>query len=48
LNDDVNRRLSQPIGGLLKESPGVPPVRVYPNFTDVAADCRGWNGDTFR
>jgi phenylpyruvate tautomerase len=47
LNDDVNRQLAQKIGGLLKESLGVPPDRVYLNFTDVPAGSWGWNGDTF-
>jgi phenylpyruvate tautomerase PptA (4-oxalocrotonate tautomerase family) len=47
LNDDVNRQLSQKIGSLLKESLGVPPDRVYLNFTDVPAGNWGWNGDTF-
>ncbi len=47
LNDDVNRQLSQKIGQLLKESLGVPPDRVYLNFTEVAAGNWGWNGDTF-
>ena len=47
LKDDVNRQLSQKIGSLLKESLGVPPDRVYLNFTDVTAANWGWNGDTF-
>jgi len=47
LGDDVNRQLAQKIGGLLKESLGVPPDRVYLNFTDVPAANWGWNGDTF-
>ena len=47
LNDNVNRQLSQKVGNLLSESLGVPLDRVYLNFTDVAADNWGWNGDTF-
>jgi phenylpyruvate tautomerase len=47
LGDDVNRQLAQKIGGLLKESLGVPPDRIYLNFTDVADANWGWNGDTF-
>jgi phenylpyruvate tautomerase len=47
LSDDVNRQLAQKIGGLLKESLGVPPDRVYLNFTEVPAGNWGWNGDTF-
>jgi len=47
LSDDVKRQLSQKIGSLLKESLGVPPDRIYLNFTDVPAGNWGWNGDTF-
>jgi len=47
LNDSVNRQLAQKIGALLKESLGVPPDRVYLNFTDIPAGNWGWNGDTF-
>ena len=47
LSGDVNRQLSQKIGSLLKESLGVPPDRIYLNFTDVPAANWGWNGDTF-
>ncbi len=47
LSGDVNRQLSQKIGSLLKDSLGVPPDRVYLNFTDVPAGNWGWNGDTF-
>lgn len=47
LNGDVNRQLAQKIGSALKESLGVPPDRVYLNFTDVPASNWGWNGDTF-
>ena len=47
LSDDVNRQLAQKIGALLKESLGVPPDRVYLNFTDVSAANWGWNGNTF-
>ncbi|MGA3283905.1 MAG: phenylpyruvate tautomerase MIF-related protein [Verrucomicrobiota bacterium] len=47
LNDDVNRQLAQKIGSLLSESLGVPPDRIYLNFTDVPAGNWGWNGDTF-
>ena len=47
LGDDVNRQLSQKICKLLGESLGVPPDRIYLNFTDVPAGNWGWNGDTF-
>jgi phenylpyruvate tautomerase PptA (4-oxalocrotonate tautomerase family) len=47
LNDDVNRQVAQKVGALLKESLGVPPDRIYLNFTDGPAGNWGWNGDTF-
>ena len=47
LTSDVNRKLSQQVCKLLKESLGVPPDRVYLNFTDVKAGAWGWNGSTF-
>jgi len=47
LGGDVNRQLALKIGSLLKESLGVPPDRVYLNFTDVPAGNWGWNGETF-
>ena len=47
LSGDVNRQLAQKIGSLLKESLGVPPERIYLNFTDVPAGNWGWNNDTF-
>ncbi|MGA3285561.1 MAG: phenylpyruvate tautomerase MIF-related protein [Verrucomicrobiota bacterium] len=46
LSDDVNRQLSQKICKLLSESLGVPPDRIYLNFTDVAVGNWGWNGST--
>jgi phenylpyruvate tautomerase len=47
LTADVNRKLSQQVCKLLKDSLGVPPDRVYLNFTDVEAGSWGWNGSTF-
>jgi phenylpyruvate tautomerase len=47
LNGETNRKLSQQICVLLKESLGIAPDRVYLNFTDVQAGNRGWNGNTF-
>jgi phenylpyruvate tautomerase PptA (4-oxalocrotonate tautomerase family) len=47
LTDDVNRKLSQQVCQLLRDSLGVPPDRVYVNFTDVDAGNWGWNGSTF-
>ena len=43
----VNRKLSQKVCQLLRDSLGIPPDRVYLNFTDVKAGQWGWNGDTF-
>ncbi len=47
LNGDVNRKLSEQVCKLLKESLEVQPDRVYLNFTDVEAANWGWNGSTF-
>jgi phenylpyruvate tautomerase len=47
LNAETNRKLSQQICKLLKDSLGIAPDRVYVNFTDVEADNWGWNGSTF-
>src|SRR5436309_482786 len=47
LTEDVNRKLSQQVSKLLKDSLGIPSDRVYLNFTDVEAGNWGWNGNTF-
>ena len=47
LGDEVNRKLSQQVCKLLKDSLGISPDRVYLNFTDVEAVNWGWNGSTF-
>ena len=47
LNGDVNGKLSQQICQLLKDVLGIPPNRIYLNFTDVEATNWGWNGSTF-
>jgi phenylpyruvate tautomerase len=47
LGDDVNRKLSQQVCNLLKDSLGIPPDRVYLNFAEVDAGNWGWNGSTF-
>jgi len=47
LSGDVNRRLSQKVCGLLNESLGVPPDRIYLNFTEIEASNWGWKGNTF-
>jgi phenylpyruvate tautomerase PptA (4-oxalocrotonate tautomerase family) len=47
LTDEVNRKLSQKVSQLLQGSLGIPPNRIYLNFTDVQASHWGWNGNTF-
>ena len=47
LTGDVNRRLSQKVCQLLHDSLGIPPNRIYLNFTDFQASHWGWNGNTF-
>src|SRR6266849_6243972 len=47
LTGDVNRKLSQQVCKLLNDSLGIPPDRVYLNFTDVEAGNWGFNGSTF-
>jgi phenylpyruvate tautomerase PptA (4-oxalocrotonate tautomerase family) len=47
LNSDTNRKLSEQICKLLKDSLSLAPERVYLNFTDVEAGNWGWNGSTF-
>ena len=47
LSGDVNRRLSEKLCRLLNESLGVPPDRVYLNFTEIDAGNWGWKGNTF-
>ena len=47
LNGDTNRKLSQQICKLLKDSLGIAPDRVYLNFGDVEVSNWGWNGSTF-
>jgi phenylpyruvate tautomerase PptA (4-oxalocrotonate tautomerase family) len=47
LSGETNRKLSQQVCQLLKESLSIPPDRIYLNFTDVDASNWGWNGTTF-
>ncbi len=47
LNGSVNRKLSERLCALLQERLGIPPDRVYLNFTNVSAENWGWNGGTF-
>lgn len=47
LSETVNRQLSEKICRSLNQSLGVPPNRIYLNFSDVEAGNWGWNGQTF-
>lgn len=47
LSPGVNRQLAQKICRLLNQSLGVPPGRIYLNFTEVEASNWGWDGKTF-
>jgi phenylpyruvate tautomerase PptA (4-oxalocrotonate tautomerase family) len=47
LSSSVNRKLSEQICKLLNDSLGIPPDRVYLNFSEVDAGNWGWNGSTF-
>jgi phenylpyruvate tautomerase len=47
LNGDVNRSLARKVCQLLQDSMGLPPDRVYLNFTDIKAANWGSNGSTF-
>ena len=47
LTGEVNRKLSKKVCELLHESLGIPPNRIYLDFTDVQASHWGWNGSTF-
>ena len=47
LNNDVNRILAQKISQTLTEALGVPRNRLFLNFTDIAPENWGWNGNTF-
>ena len=46
LTGGVNRKLSQKVCQLLHDALGIPPNRIYLNFTDVEAGHWGWNGST--
>src|SRR5208283_4413960 len=47
LTVEVNRKLTKKVCQLLHDSLGIPPNRIYLNFTDVKAIHWGWNGSTF-
>jgi phenylpyruvate tautomerase PptA (4-oxalocrotonate tautomerase family) len=47
LSHAVNQRLAAPVCEILSDALGIPPDRIYLNFTEVAAGSWGWNGSTF-
>ncbi len=47
LTGEANRKLSQQVCQLLKDSLGISPDRVYLNFTDLKAGNWGWNEQIF-
>ena len=47
LTGAVNRKLSQQVCTILQDVLGVPPNRVYLNFSEIEAGNWGWNGSTF-
>jgi phenylpyruvate tautomerase len=47
LNTDVNGQLSQKVCALLTQLLGLPPNRIYLNFSELEAGNWGWNGNTF-
>ena len=47
LGGEVNRTLSRKVCSALTDLLGIPPNRVYLNFTDVEAGRWGWQGNTF-
>ena len=48
LNDDINETLSSALSDLITEQLGIPPERIFLNFTNVRGYNWGWNGKTFR
>lgn len=46
LEGGVCPKLAEKIGAVLRESLGVPPERIFLNFTEVAANRWGWKGST--
>ena len=47
LEGSMNSLLAKRICAVLRDSLGIPPERVYLNFTDVKASNWGWNNETF-
>lgn len=42
-----HKALSRSLAVLLEQGAGIPPARVYIEFTDVKGNSWGWNGGTF-
>lgn len=40
-------KLSQILCALMESHAGIPPSRVYINFSDIPTNLWGWNGETF-
>ena len=47
LNGNINKALSSAVCECLESKLGIPQDKVYINFSDVSANCWGWNGGTF-
>lgn len=47
LTQEVNAAITQGLCQLCKTELGIPPDRVYANFTDVPRSNWGWNNKTF-
>jgi len=47
LTGEANKKLSQHVCQLLRDSLGIPTERVYVNFTDVKGANWGWKAETF-
>ena len=47
LDSETNARLAREVSQILHQALGIPPARVFLNFTNVEAGNWGWNGDTF-
>jgi phenylpyruvate tautomerase len=47
LSGSVNKQISERLCGLLQQTLGVAPNRIFMNFTDVPASHWGYNGSTF-
>ncbi len=46
LGGSVNTRIAKELCALLQQKLGIPPERVFLNFTEVPGGNWGWNGET--